>query len=121
MPFSSSFIFDQAMSEKPAPFILLVSKGILRDRQMRRTVLFWIVLAALGMLALGSVLLDGWLGGHPFLFLFYWGVCLWLTLTALLLALYDLLAIRSEAARERQRLKGKVFETPDDKPEDRPL
>ena len=101
------------MSEKPAPFIILVSKGILRDRQMRRTVLFWIVVATLVMLAVGSMLLDGWLMEHPVLF----------TVTTLLLALYDLLAIRSEARRERQRLKGRVFgvEEGDNKPGDRPL
>jgi len=111
------------MSEKPPHFIILVSKGILRDRQMRRTVLFWIVVATLVMLAVGSMLLDGWLMEHPVLFLLYWGGCLWLTVTTLLLALYDLLAIRSEARRERQRLKGRVFgvEEGDNKPGDRPL
>ena len=107
------------MSEKPPHFIILVSKGILRDRQMRRTVLFWIVVATLAVMGVGSLLLDGWLMEHPVLFLLYWGGCLWLTATTLLLALYDLLAVRSEAARERQRLKGRVFG--DNKPGDRPL
>ncbi|MEI6561217.1 MAG: hypothetical protein WCO68_03930 [Verrucomicrobiota bacterium] len=97
------------MSEKPAPLIILVTKGILRDRQMRRTVLFWIVVATLVLLGVGAMPLDAWLGEHPLLFLLYWGACLWLTGTSMLLALYDLLAIRTEAARERQRLKGKVF------------
>ena len=109
------------MSEKPAPFIILVSKGILRDRQMRRTALFWIVAAALGMLGVGSILLDSWLMAHPFLFLLYWGACLWLTVTAMLLALYDLLSIRSEARRERERLKGKVFGPEEEKPGDPPF
>jgi len=106
------------MSEKPAPFIILVSKGILRDRQMRRTVLFWIVVATLALLGVGALLLDAWLSQHIILFLLYWGACLWLTATSLLLALYDLLAIRAEAARERQRLKGRVF---GEDTEDRPL
>lgn len=97
------------MSEKPAPFIILVTKGILRDRQMRRNVLFWIVVADLALLGIGSVLLDAWLTEHLVAFLLYWGACFWLTLTALLLAVYDMLAIRGEARRERQRIKNQVF------------
>ena len=104
------------MSEKPTPFVILITKGILRDPQMRRTVLFWIVAASLALLGVGAFLLDDWLNGHPLLFLLYWGACLWLTATSLLLALYDLLALRAEAARERQRLKKQVFGE-----EDRPL
>ncbi len=107
------------MSEKPASFILLLSKGILLDRPMRRRVLFWIVVANLGLLGTGALLLDAWLSEHPVLFLLFWGACLWLTLTSLLLAIYDLLAIRREAARERQRLKGRVFGT--DQPGGHPL
>lgn len=88
---------------------ILISKGILRDRQMRRHVLFWIVAAALTLLALGAFLLDDWLWARPLLFLLYWGACLWLTLTASLLALYDLLALRLEARRLRQQLKHRVL------------
>ena len=107
------------MNEKPAPFIILITKGILRDRQMRRTGLFWIVVATLVWLGMGAIPLDAWLSEHPLLFLLYWGACLWLTGTSMLLALYDLLSIRAEAARERQRLKGKVFGTENEG--DRPL
>ena len=39
----------------------------------------------------------------------------------MLLALYDLLSIRSEARRERERLKGKVFGPEEEKPGDPPL
>ena len=102
------------MSEKPAPFIILVSKGILRDRKVRRTVLFWITAASLALLGVGALLLDAWLSEHILLFLLYWGACLWLTATTLLLALYDLLAIRTEARRLKGRILGKDTE-------DRPL
>lgn len=103
------------MSEKPAPFVIQVSKGILRDRQVRRTVLFWLVAAALGLLGVGAVVLDGYLSQHVVLFLLYWGACLWLTATSLLLALYDLLAVRTEARAERQRLTKRVLgENPED-------
>ena len=76
---------------------------------MRRTVLFYLVLAALVMLAAGVAVLDSLLMGHPILFLLYWGACLWLTLTCLLLALYDMFALRAEARRERLRLKSKIL------------
>jgi len=106
------------MSEKPQSFIILITKGILRDREMRRNVLFGIVMADLALLGAGSTLLDEWLGAHPLLFLLYWGTCLWLTLTAMLLALYDLLLVRAEARRERQRLKARILKPNED--EDRP-
>ena len=112
------------MSEKPASFIILVSKGILRDRHMRRTVLFWIVAAAICMVGVGALLLDGWLLTSPFLFLLYWGACAWLTLTSLLLALYDMLVLRGEERRERQRLKRTILgaeDTGEGRPKDTPL
>jgi len=67
--------------------------------------LFWIVLTALLLVAGGTVFLEEWLRANPVLFVLYWGACLWLTITSLLMALYDLLAIRVEARRERERLK----------------
>ena len=99
------------MSQRPESFILLIAKGILRDRVVRRAALFWIVAAALALLGVGALLLDRWLMEHLLFFLLYWGVCLWLTLTALLLALYDMLALGAEARRERRKLKSDVFET----------
>lgn len=90
-------------------WVILISKGILHDRAMRRHVLFWIVVVALSLLGVGAFVLDEWLSGHPFLFLIYWGACLWFTLALLLLALYDLLALRVEARRERQELKRRIL------------
>ncbi|MDD5349742.1 MAG: hypothetical protein PHQ12_05980 [Chthoniobacteraceae bacterium] len=97
------------MLPKSVSFILLVTKGILRDRMMRRRVLSWLVFAVLAVMGIGIFLLDDWLMAHPVLFLLYWGGCLWLTLTFGLLALYDLLVVRAEAARERRRLSHEVF------------
>ena len=97
------------MNEKPASFILLVTKGILRDRIMRRKMLFGIVLATLILVGLGALGLDAWLCEHAVLFLLYWGACLWLTLTSMLLALYDMLLIRKEASEERRRIKSRFL------------
>lgn len=102
------------MSQKSQSFILLISKGILRDRVQRRAMLFWMVVATLVQLAVGVFVLDEWLMAHPLLFLAYWGICLWLTITVLLLAIYDLLAVRVEARWERERIKKQVFGQDDD-------
>jgi len=97
------------MSDKPPSFILLISKGILRDRNMRRRALFGIVLSVLFLLGLGFLVLDEWLCTHPVLFLLYWGACLWLTVTSLLLAFYDLLLVRRDAREERNRIKSQIL------------
>lgn len=76
--------------------IISITKGILRDRTVRRAVLFWLVMATLALVALGFWLLDDWLKAHPLLFLLYWGGCFWLTITFALLAVYDMLRVRQE-------------------------
>jgi hypothetical protein len=90
-------------------WIILITKGILHDRVTRREVLFWIVAAALVLLGVGAGPLDGWLTGHPWGFLVFWGACAWLTLAALLMAFYDLLAVRREGLHARRELKRRIF------------
>ncbi len=99
-----------------ARWIFLITKGILHDRAVRRKMLFWIVLAALGLLGAGATLLESLLAGHPLLFLLYWGAVAWLTFTAALLALYDMLAVRADAARDRRELKRRILGEDSDKP-----
>lgn len=108
------------MPENPKSFIVLISKGILRDRQMRRVALFWIVALALVLLGAGTTLFDSWLRAAPLLFLLYWGACIWLTLTSLMLAIFDMLMVRVEARQERERLKKQAFGKKDDE-EQKPL
>lgn len=90
-------------------FAIAVAKGIVRDQRARRTVLFFVVLAAMLMAFAGAVLLDRWLSASPLLFLFYWCACLWLTFLSMLLAVHDLLMLRRAAHQERQRLKAEVM------------
>ena len=71
--------------------------------------MFFVMLGALVMLFFGATFLDGWLREHPVLFVFYWLACAWGTLTAVLLALYDMLAIRAEVRRERRRLAAEIL------------
>lgn len=101
------------MSQKPGSFVILICKGILRDRTMRRQALAYIISAALVLLGLGVAVLDGWLAQHVLLFLLYWAACLWLTLTSMLLALYDMLAVRAELQKERRELRLRKLDSRD--------
>ena len=88
---------------------LLIAKGLLYEQSIRRSILFFLVLAALGIAFAGGVLIDGWLAEHLFVFLLYWLICGWLTLTSFLLALFDLLMLRRTAREERKRLHADAF------------
>ena len=72
--------------------------------------MFVIVIAALVLLFAGVTFLSGWLLENPMIFLIYWAVCAWLTLTTILLALYDLLATRADAQRESRNLVKEALE-----------
>lgn len=98
--------------------IIPITKGLIRDQSTRRSVIFFVMLAALVMLFLGATFLDGWLREHPTLFVLYWLACAWATFTALLLALFDILSIRVAARKEQRRLAAEHFKTkrPDENP-----
>jgi len=83
--------------------IILLTKGILRNTQLRRNLMMWIMLAAMLMLFLGAWLIpDAWARKHFWLYFLYWAICTWLTIAGLLLAVFDILIIRA-AARAMQR------------------
>ena len=90
-------------------FILLITRGILLDRQMRRKTMFFAMLAALVMLFGGLTFLAAMLRNEPLYFMLFWAACGWLTILAFLLAVYDMLVLRGEAARERRKLKSDIF------------
>jgi len=77
--------------------------------------MFIVVLSAMLMVFCGSTFLNSPLLERPLVFLTYWGVCAWLTFCAILLALYDLLAVRRRARQERRRLRVEVFDKEDDR------
>ena len=84
--------------------IILMTRGILLDPRVRRWAMFVLLMVALVMLFAGNTFLAGVLP-IPWGFAIYWAVCLWLTLTALMLALWDILMLRVEARRERRRIE----------------
>lgn len=95
-----------------ASFAAQAARGLVRDRTMRRKTMFVVVLVALVMLFCGATFLAPVLDPQerPGWFIFYWAVCAWLTVTAVLLALFDLLLVRAEGRAERKGLAQKLAE-----------
>lgn len=85
--------------------ILALTIGVIRDPRVRRLCMFYCVLVALVLAFLGVTFLEAPLRRHVWVFAGYWIACAWLTVTAVLLAFYDMVAIRAAARHERRRLE----------------
>lgn len=90
-----------------APFIVQATRGVIRDARMRRRTMAILLGLALLMVGTGILVLGSWLDPreHRLRFLLFWLACGWLTLTALLLALLDLLMVRGVARRAGKTLR----------------
>lgn len=86
------------------PFIVQVTRGLLRDERSRRKTMGISLLIAVVMLVAGLTVLRPWLNPHehPWRFIFFWFACAWETLLVLLLALLDLLLVRAQARAARR-------------------
>jgi hypothetical protein len=84
--------------------IILVTRGILINPRSRRWAMFICISAAMVMLFAGATFLESIIS-TPITFLIYWGICSWLTLASLLLALWDILLLRTAARRQRRELE----------------
>jgi MFS family permease len=100
------------------PLFITLTIAIIRDQRMRRIWMFYIVLTALVLLFAGSTFLAGALRQNVFWFSVFWLACLWLTCTAFLLAILDLLLLRSRARKERRELRRQVFGDQNDSRDD---
>jgi hypothetical protein len=102
-----------------ASFSAHAARGLLRDQTMRRKAMFWTVIGAVAMLFGGSTFLAPALDPrtYPARFILYWVVCAWLTVTVVLLAIFDLLMVRAQARAERRSLAGKMTESADSQEE----
>ena len=90
--------------------IMLFTKGVIRDQAMRRKMMFWVMLAAMIMLFVGTVFIsDQWMRLNPWLAIGYWAVCGWLTLTGMLLAIMDMLVIRAIHRIARRRIESEML------------
>lgn len=85
---------------------------------MRRSLMFYILLTALVMLFFGSVFLsEKWARANVWLYIAYWGICAWLTFSALLLAAFDILLIRAANRAKRRLLEAELTRGTIDPPE----
>ncbi len=91
------------------PILIQIALGIVRAPRTRRSAMFFLLLGALALLFLGATWLDRFLAAHPLAFLAHWSACACLTLSAALLALYDMLAIQAAARETRRQLRRRVL------------
>jgi len=73
-----------------------IARAILHDRAARRKLLGQLLMIALGLMAVGLWLLNGWLQASVLRFALWWGACGLVTLFVMLFALYDALAVFRE-------------------------
>jgi hypothetical protein len=92
---------------RTGPFAAHAARGIVRDQRTRRGVMGILLATAVVMIVLGSTLMEPWLTerGHLLWFFLFWAACGWLTVTALLLALFDILMVRAQARAARKAFR----------------
>ena len=90
--------------------VIQISRGLIRDQTARRQLMFYAVLGALVLLFIGSTILFPWLRKHPLVFIIYWALCAWVTVIAMLLAIFDLLMVRGSARIARRKLEQDYLE-----------
>jgi RsiW-degrading membrane proteinase PrsW (M82 family) len=88
-------------------FVTHATRGLIRDQTMRRKTMFVLLVIALVLLFSGSTFLAPTITPreHPIWFILFWFVCGWLTLTAMLLAFFDLLMVRLQARKTQRMLR----------------
>jgi len=80
-----------------------LARMILHSRELRRKMLFQLVMVLLVIVGLGAWPLADWLSSNVWLFLVWWGISMVYGLMIILLAIYDMLAVVRE---EREKSKG---------------
>lgn len=83
-------------------FAVHSTRGLIRDRKMRRAIMGVTLVVAVVLLICSAVVN---VREHFLLAVICWLATAWIAVLASLLALYDLLAVRREARAERDRLR----------------
>jgi hypothetical protein len=111
---------ENSPEEKPLrtmSFVVHATRGVIRDHNLRRKTMFVLVVVALVLLLAGSTILQSFLNPreHPVWFILFWLICAWVAVTAVLLAVFDLLMVKSEARKAERTLREKFAQsqTPD--------
>jgi protein-S-isoprenylcysteine O-methyltransferase Ste14 len=101
---------SRSPKENPFPttsFVIHSVRGVIRDQSTRRKTMLVLLVIAFVLLFSGSTFLQSALDphGHRAWFVLFWLVCALLTLTAILLALFDLLMLKSEGRKHERILR----------------
>ena len=88
-------------------FVVHATRGVIRDQTTRRKAMLFLLALAVLLLILGATVLAPFLNPREHLIgaLVFWLGCIWLTFTALLLAVFDLIAVRLAARRAERALR----------------
>jgi hypothetical protein len=103
----------ETKSLRAVSFVVHATRGVIRNQTMRRKTMFAVLVIALVFLFSGSTFLASMLNPqeHPMRFVLFWFICAWLTLTTILLAIFDLLMVRLEARKAQRGLQEKFSQT----------
>ena len=104
---------ENSPEQKPlqtTSFVIHATRGVVRQQSMRRKAMLVVLIGAFLLLFGGLTFLRGALHPHehPWRVILFWGACIWLTFTAFLLAIFDLLMVRVDARRAERALREKV-------------
>jgi RsiW-degrading membrane proteinase PrsW (M82 family) len=91
-------------------FVVHATRCVIRKQNTRRKATLFLLALALVLLILGFTFLQPALNPHehPWRVILFWIVCICLTFTAMLLALFDLLVLRLEVRRAQRALREKL-------------
>lgn len=92
------------------PFVTHATRGVVRDQRTRRRAMLFVIALAAVMVVSGSTFLQSWLNPreHLLWFILFWLACAWVTATALLLALFDMLVVRAQARKAERELRERI-------------
>ena len=93
-----------------ASFVVHATRGVIRDQKTRRKAMVFCLALAVLMLLAGFTVFQTALNPreHPWFVILFWIACVWLTFTAMLLAMFDLLIIRRQAHLAQRALREKL-------------
>jgi|SRR2546423_2958203 len=102
---------------QPVSFIVHATRGVIGDQRTRRKAMTFLLAFAVLMLLAGFTVLQSYMNPreHPWFVILFWVACVWLTFTAMLLAIFDLLIVRLQARRARRALREKLESESSDK------
>ena len=79
-------------------FSATAARGLIREPKTRRKMMIGAILVSALLAVCGSTFLKDFLNPreHPFWFISFWLACAWMTILAILLAIFDLLLARAQ-------------------------